>query len=332
MPIRVEQDDRIRAVGSVLLLTDVIKMNDYWKHPAVKQLSLEHVTPYRDHPCAQAAREIDPTRSMGAAFNCFAIQLNFAEGRFTATSPPSSYGEEFGRLGFADLLSDFYNAAGLASFWESTADLWEETVTDCRNMLAEEDPGVFLSVFYGDIAGDLVVVPSPLNPTSFGYGPRAGRTAYAIIGPPNVARESPDPVRYLHFGHSFQDCIFHEFSHSLLNLAEDSAPDVAGRLYTLFGSMPTNTKFRDIYDHIPNRMWFDELVIRAATALYEKEMGREDEATAFLRRQEDEYGLGWIGPVYESLSDYLIQRKAGVYSGLDEYLPVLDSLFRDRST
>lgn len=323
MPIRVKQDDRIRAVGSVLLLTDFIEMNDTWKRPMVKALSLEHVAPYRDHPCAQVAREIDPTRSMGAAFHCFAVQLDFAGGRFTPTSPPSSYGEEFERLGFADLLSDFYNAAGLVPFWESTADLWEEIVEDCRNMLAEEDPGGFLDLLYGDTAADLVVVPSPLNPTSFGYGPRAGLTAYAIVGPPNVARENPDPVKYLHFGHGFQDFIFHEFSHSLLNLAEDSAPDVAGHLYTLFGSMPTNPKFRDIYDHTPNRMWFDELVIRAATALYKKDMGREDEAAAFLRRQENEYGLGWIGPVYGALGDYLVQRKAGAYSGLDDYLPVL---------
>ena len=216
MPVRDEQDDRIRAVGSVLLLTDLIKMNDYWKHPAVKQLSLEHVTPYQSHPCAQAAREIDPTRSMGAAFHCFAVQLDLAGGRFTPTSPPSSYGAEFGRLGFAGLLSDFYNHAGLAAFWESTADLWEETVTDCRNMLAEEDPGGFLDLFYGDAAADLVVVPSPLNPTSFGYGPRAGRMAYAIIGPPNVAPESPDEVRYFHWKRQFQGLVFHEFSHSLL--------------------------------------------------------------------------------------------------------------------
>jgi len=334
MPIQVRQDDRIRAVASVLLLTELVHMNDYWKHPTVKTLSMEYLAPYRDHPCAKASREIDPTQSMGSAFHCYAVQLDLSSGRFTPKSEPSPFEASsfarFEELRFADLLTDFYHDAGLATFWEKTADLWDETIADCRAMLAEEDPGVFLDLFYGHSAAHLVVVPSPLNPTSFSYGPWVGGTAYAIVGPPNVAQGSSCPVRYSHLKREFQGCLFHEFSHSLLNMVEDSVPETAEHLYAIFSIMPSNKKFQDLYAEGPNsRLCFDEILIRAATALYEKEMGREVSGTAYLARQEEEYGLGWIRPLYQALDEYLMQRKAGKYQGLAEYLPKLEAAFGD---
>lgn len=265
----------------MLLLTDLIHMNDYWKYPTVKTLVLEHLEPYRDHPCAVAAREMDPTKSMGAAFQCFAVHLRAEGDRFIVRTDLPDFGQEFLERDFGRLLSDFYLSTGLPELWARTSGLWEETVHDCRALLAEEDPGPFLDLFYGNIAADLVVVPSPLNATSFSYGPCAGNVAYAIIGPPNVPKDSPDEVRYLSLGRSFQRNVFHELSHSLLNMAEDRVPEVASRAYDAFGSMPTNEKFRDIYESEPSRLWFDELLIRAATALYEKEMGRTEAADAF---------------------------------------------------
>lgn len=323
MPIRVEQDDRIRAMGSVLLLTNLIQMNDCWKYPTVKTFTLQHVEPYRDHPCAVAARQMDPPKSMGSSFQCFAVCLCHESGRFAVPAGLSGFGQEFLDLDFVNLLSDFCLSADLPGLWMMTSSLWAETVSDCRAMLVEENPGPFLDLFYGDTSGDLIVIPSPLNPTSFSYGPRAGGAAYAIIGPPNVPKDIPDAVRYLHHGHDFQNAVFHEFSHSLLNVAEDRVSQVALCLYDAFGSMPTNEKFRDIYGPAPSRLWFDELMIRAATALYEKEMGRDDGAAAYLARQQDEYGLGWIYPIYEALDRYLSDRKAGRYEGLHEYLQSL---------
>jgi hypothetical protein len=54
----------------------------------------------------------------------------------------------------------------------------------------EEDPSEFLRLLYGELAVRLVAIPAPLNPTSFSYGPRVESTAYAIVGPPNVKKES----------------------------------------------------------------------------------------------------------------------------------------------
>lgn len=323
MPIQAEQDDRLRAVGSVLLLTDLIHMNDYWKYPAVKTLTLKHVEPCRDHPCAVAAREMDPPKSMGAAFQCFAVYLGSEGARFALYAGLSDFGQEFLDRDFANLLSDFCLSTGLRELWTRTSELWDETVSDCRVMLAEEDPGPFLDLFYGNIAADLIVVPSPLSPTSFSYGPCAGNVAYAIIGPPNVPKDSSAEVRYLSLGRSFQGAVFHELSHSLLNMAEGRVPEVALGVYEAFGSMPTNEKFRDIHGSDPSRLWFDELLIRAATALYDNEMGRTDRADAFLARQQEEYGLGWIRPVYVALDRYLAERKEGRYAGLHEYLGTL---------
>ena len=163
-----------------------------------------------------------------------------------------------------------------------------------------------------------------MNPTSFGYGPRVGSTAYAIVGPPNVKKDSPEPVRYRLHQRQFQALLFHEFSHSLLNLVEDSVQESSERIYAACSLMPTNAKFRDIYGSDPDRIWFDELFIRAATALYDYELGRESLALAYLDRQEDEYGLGWIKPLYSALGLYLTRRKAGEYAGLREFFPEIE--------
>jgi hypothetical protein len=331
MRIVVEIDDRVRAMGSVLLLTDLINMNDSWKRPEVKTLTLEHLARYYDHPCAVAAREIGPSKSMGSSFQCYAVGLEYVGGRFMETAPPKDFplfGATPERHSFSDLLTDFCEATGLNSFWQRTSHLWDETVADCRRMLSEEDPSDFLSLLYGEVDVRLVAIPAPSNPTSFSYGPREGSTAYAIVGPPNVKKDSPEPVRYRLLGRRFQALLFHEFSHSLLNLVEDSARESSERIYALCGSMPSNAKFRDIYGHDPDRIWFDELFIRAATALYDRALGRESGALAYLERQEDEYGLGWIRPLYNALEHYLRMRKAGEYAGLSEFFPEIERALR----
>jgi hypothetical protein len=48
----------------------------------------------------------------------------------------------------------------------------------------------------------------------------------------------------------------------------------------------------------------------------------------YLERQEDEYGLGWIKPLYNALGLYLRKRKAGEYAGLREFLPEIESALR----
>lgn len=339
MPIHVEQDDRIRLTGSVLLLTDLINENSSWKPPAVKVASLEHLAPYRDHPCARAARELDPLSSMGSAFYCYAVLLEGREGKFACKRQPGpsdryevelqEYRRRFDSLRFSDLLWDFYRDTGLARFWEMAASHWEETVADCRALLAQEDPGPFLDIFYGLAAENLVVVPNPLNPTSFGYGPRDGRTAFCIAGPPNVSMTSMEPVRYSMFGRDFQSFLFHEFSHTLLDMAKAAiGPEVERRLYDAFRGMPFNGKFARLYDTPDARLRFDEILIRAATALYEREMGRESSASEYLSRQKDEYGLGWVEALFEALQGYLVQRRTGRYGSLAEYLPVLADSFR----
>lgn len=71
MPIRVEQDDRVRTVGSVL----------------------------------RAAR---------------------------------SFEENFGKLRFAHLLTEFRHDAGLESLWANTAGLWDEVAAECGQFMGGE--------------------------------------------------------------------------------------------------------------------------------------------------------------------------------------------------
>ena len=182
MPIRVEQDDRVRATGSVLLLTDMIDMNDSWKRPEIKALSLGHVAPYRDHTCARIARQLDPCASMGSSFYCYAVLLEGPDRGFEPKPEAASFTGKHRDFGFHRLLRDFYRDTDLAGFWQETTALWEETLADCRAMLAEEDPGWFLDLFYGETGRDLVVVPNPLNPASFSYGP--GMAAFAVANHP----------------------------------------------------------------------------------------------------------------------------------------------------
>jgi hypothetical protein len=70
---------------------------------------------------------------------------------------------------------------------------------------------------------------------------------------------------------------------------------------------------------------FDELFIRAVEALYLVETEGMDAAQRELTDQETKYGISLVFPVFESLREYVQDRRRGSYDGLSAFLPELAS-------
>lgn len=68
---------------------------------------------------------------------------------------------------------------------------------------------------------------------------------------------------------------------------------------------------------------FDEIFIRAATALYCEQLEGEASARTMLDKEKEKFGIDVIDHMFWCLREYLSARRRGEYHSLSEYLPVL---------
>ena len=329
MAIQVQTDDRIRLTASVLLLTKFVEENPGFKPHPLKTATLEHLIPHADHPCAVASREIAEACWM-SAFYGFAVGLHGPRKRFGPREGVLPFGGDprflqwlkpFPEKNYACLLGSFYEDAAMGPFWEGTAALWEEVAADCRACL--EDCGLerFLELLFGSSPLGLTLVPNPLDPPTFGFGPNDGETIYAIYGPPTVPLDTDRSVSYSGYGSEFAYLAFHEFSHTLWDKAREQHPAAIEQTAPLEAKMKLTGWFPEMYETWDIR--FDEIFIRAATALYHEYLEGEAAAQAALDREKRDFGIDLVEPVFLCLRDYLAARERGEYRNLGEYLPVL---------
>jgi hypothetical protein len=269
MSIDIRIDDRIRLVASVLLLTKFVDENSGWQPHPLRTGTLAFLRAYESHPCITASREIAGSQWM-SAFYCYAVLLEPEAGTFALRpdAVPAVYNarfvKDFEERGYSDLLRRFYEDTEIARFWSRTEDLWREVLEDCRYCLQGCGLDEFLSLFFGAFPCRLAVVPNPLDPPTFGFGPSDGTTAYAIWGPPAVPPDSEEPVRYARYGNELARSVFHEFAHSLWDDARKGYPALMEKTLPLEDEMVLKGWFPTMYPTWEQRL--DEIVIRAATA------------------------------------------------------------------
>lgn len=320
--IHVELDNRIRLISSVLLLTKFVNENPGWKPHPLRTLTLEHLKDYREHPCIVASRLLAESYWMHS-FHSYGVMLEWASGHSALRDDAWGLTDDFARLDYARLLQTFYLDAGLESFWAETSDLWKEVAGDCRRVLKGCRVEEFFRLFFGAFDYGMVLVPNPLGPTSFGFAPNDGTTAYCIVGPPNVSLESPDPVTYESNPVYLRNMAFHEFAHPLYHDAHEQCPDLIPQTAHLQTKISPKGYFADMYDSW--EICLDEILIRATTALFLSYVEGEASAEAALEGEKEEHGLDIVMPVYSLLREYLQSRQHGEYSGFRDYLPVLCS-------
>jgi len=70
-------------------------------------------------------------------------------------------------------------------------------------------------------------------------------------------------------------------------------------------------------------MQFQEILLRAAEALWRKELAGPKAARAMLEKQKGDFGIELVDRVFQHLPGYLAARRRGEYEDLSAYLPVL---------
>lgn len=234
----------------------------------------------------------------------------------------------FKEKGYSGLLRSFYDDTDIASLWKSTDDMWCEVQRDCNACLQTSKLGDFLELFFGASPYRMAFVPNPLDPPTFGFGLNDGTTAYCTFGPPTIALDGEEPVKYSSYGNGLTYNAFHEFAHSLLNNAIDKWPAIIDETKTVETTMTLKGWFPNMYQAWDNR--FKEIFIRAATALYREQLEGEASARAMLDKEKQDFGIDIIDRMFLCLRDYLYARRRNEFRNLGEYLPSLSRELLER--
>ena len=321
MEIRVEIDDRVRLVNAVLLLTKFAKENARgWRVHPIRIQTLKHLEDYRTHPCVRVSSTLAEGEWM-STFYSFAVRLHEDEGCLelpsdvTSILPPSVDDREY-----LDLLNDFLQETRLRDLWDRTAGLWETVREDCEKVLRDRKLGDFLHLLFGDTNWKLSFIPNPADPPSFGFGPSAEGTSYAIVGPPCV-RKWRGRVSYGKRPDYAAQMAFHEFSHAIWGGIRRKAPWIVEELAPVLGRMDLKGWFPEMY---PGRdLQLDELFIRAATTLYAGQQGSKDRAMRCLKRDAQQFGIDPVLSIHNALEDFIGHKTREPGTTLEDFLPTL---------
>jgi len=322
MAIQIQIDNRIRLVSSILLLTKFVDENSGHKFHPLKVKSIDFLKAFEDHPCVTASRQIAESQWM-SAFYCYAVLLERKSDSWTLQKEVevSGYIEDFEKVRYFALLQSFCEDTKIEWFWEQTKDQWQEVQNDCLECLQESKLDDFLDLLFGINPYQLVLIPNPVDPSTFGFGPTDGKVAYCILGPPDISPDSPDPVRFTRYGRQLAYFAFHEFSHSLWDHTRQEFPAFLEKTASLEDMMHFKGWFPEMYETWENRL--NEIFIRAATAAYHEYLEGEASAWAILDKEKEEFGIDLIDRMFLCLRRYLGGRRRGEFQNLREYLPEL---------
>jgi hypothetical protein len=329
--ICIQHDNRIRLISSALLFTPFIDENSQWTSHALKDKTLEYLRPYVSHPCLQLSREIAREHWM-SAFMCYAVLLDDDPHSLTPRAQPFGY-DMAGCLAafrcheYPALLRRFYRDSNIADFWNETAADWEAILGDCRRLVAQGRIEPFLDQFFGDLPVEMRLVPNPLLPASFGFGPNDGSRAYAIIGPPTAHATHGEDISYTQWGNDFTDMAFHEFAHSYIGQAV-ALTNIVAETIDWDGRMDYKGWFPEKYVGWECR--FQEIAVRAVTALYREYVSGPNEAQAIIQREVREFGITLIEPLHRCFANYFAARHDGDCVGILEFLSKLPGLLQSQ--
>jgi len=332
MRIRVEIDDRLRLISSLLTLAGFDWGDPAWRRHPLRVLTDKLLGPHECHVCASVTRELAREHFMSVFYGYGVLLAGLNEGLARREEAPSRDWEEhfapLDAVGYPELLMRFHEDTGLGAFWERTDDLWQQECAACRGLLDNGGVEEFLDLLFGPSLCALALVPAPLDPFNWGFGVSSASTAYAICGPPLEFVFGPEgrpstqlePV-FGNYGKRLWGFASHELAHTLLCAALEPHTAVIDELAPLGDLMELRGWFPDMYEGWPKR--FEEVLLRAAGALYWREREGEARAHEELRREKTEFGIDLVDDVYECLSSYLDGRRTGGYAGLSEYIPEL---------
>jgi len=352
--IRVCVDDRIRFVSSLLALTVGNAEIEEWAHPHPMRLATQkYLETMKSHPCFltfdEICRSFPPGIPPGAIFYPVAILLKGPPSFAWDVNEPISkgilqaLGETFGTrirdeprrtlmkplitpiLDASDelplLFASFFEGSKIEESWMDHREWWKEAVQQCKNITSSRMIDQWLTEFYGESEVDLVLVPNLVDPPSDGFGLSRQNHRYAVVGPPSVPKRMDRYDSYHQYANKPQYVVksaFHEFSHGLVKKFLNENPALIKRTEYLDKRNSYRGWFPTTYPVWP--IQFEEIFIRATTALFLAEQEGESAAQKFLEREKEQHGIYAIDEFYDRLGNYIHGKRNGKFADLQEYL------------
>lgn len=216
-------------------------------------------------------------------------------------------------------LMAFWQDAQVLSLLEAQSNLWGEVAEDVKSVLAPVDVVAFEELFFGHYSSHLVVVPLANLVPSWVNGVGVGnqQETYAVCCLKSAQPYQAHPLRML-------DLAQHEASHPVLAEIQQISPNVPDACAFVEQAFPPGGRFAQIYEDHDSR--WAEMVIRASTWFFLRELGKKDEALAHIQGQREQ-GITAIDAYIAALEPWWRERRAGRAPGLDAVLDQLPSWF-----
>ena len=325
--LSVRVDDRVRLASSVMLLTKHFGDLQSWalQHP-LRIATKKFLAEFKDHPCVRFFDEIAQHYFMNTIYQLALLCTPPPRIEWkNKGSPPIDRNNPLGKkvlAFFPMLMSEFFEDTGISSLWEQRREEWEATVAQCKTILSSCNLAGWLRDFYGEPQLDLILVPNPTDPCSFGFGPTLGNEIYAILGP--LCRPKKEEFSNDDF---FNDptyvmvMAFHEFSHGILGRILSANKKLIKDTEHLSTRNKLKGYFPKFYSTWESQL--TEILIRACTALFISDTEGESTAIEFLEEEKKKYGIFLVDDIYSGLKYYNNKRKAEPAMKLSDYLPIL---------
>ena len=323
---RVQIDDRIRLMSSVLLLTDLGRENSKRRkrHEIRKQVE-KYLHPFASHPCARVSRVL-AARHWIDAFYSYSVMLGdpprFEPNQRQDTLKSNELLNEFeDEYDYSSLLADFWSDADLPTLWRDARVSWDGVVTECEVELSGAGISKFMSGFFGSDLNSTSVFPNPLTPPMFGFAVSGPRSKHVVCGPPVHSLLSPFRVRYDNYA-GLGPLVVHEMCHFEWDEILSKGSRIIENTAHLNDQTTWSGWFPQIYTSWGSRLC--ELTIQAIVCIYLEELGCQRWAQSELSSGANSHKPDLISHLFRSLRVYFSQRRLGSNTSLSEYLPTLE--------
>jgi hypothetical protein len=218
------------------------------------------------------------------------------------------------------LVAAVWNDVGVEQLLHEQAHLWAAVAEDVHKVLAPVDLIGFQRLFWGAYPYSIVVVPlasfAPMG--IYGIGLPHLREAHVVCLLQNEGPYSAEEWRVLLLAQ-------HEASHPVLNDLEAINPSVPDECEFVEEVAPPGGTFVNVY---PKPSWrWGELMIRASSYFFYREIGRDEDAESFLYSQDIE-GAAALPMFIAALEPWWDKRKSGNAAGMSEVLTDVPSWLR----
>jgi len=213
-------------------------------------------------------------------------------------------------------LVTFYQQSGLAEWWQSEAEVWEQARQKVEALFANARLCTFLEPFVGPVPDALIFLPNLCYPTDMSLGAAVDGRLYCIT-PPRVAVGNNPPWPFDEDPAHLYRAALMQYGRLLLRRYLRAHADALAEASTQ--PLPVTPAFARLYP-----TWEAQLLALVGLGLvviYLQDFVSEQEAQSYLLMERKVQGLTELPGTVSVLRRYLRGREDGTYREFVDFLP-----------